>query len=401
MTRWPTPSADLRGAQNGNNRYANQATEPLCYQALGSDLIPTRKEALRSQQLQLSTGSSTNTVTSHGTCTAFEGAHHCRDSTPELAGSKTCSSISAGYGSSCFVSSYHGDAEASSGGPPTLHAQATAWSDHNRKRDVLNNDTSRSTADELFETCGHPGVNFGLSESLQEGCPQVSEMLYRPFLYTSEVEQAEHFDCYAILNLNEQDLQSIFSAVRVLQNNSDRVSPRGFQEISQSELTFLDTAGEATASQGVDGTAAAESHFDVPAPEALHCAQAYDVSRAVHKAPAVSQNEDGHPATSPCDDGSIERRTSVSARSGAEVKTKDPTTDFTPVPQVPRTREIALQRYREKRQCRRFGQKARYRLRKANADSRPRVGGRFVGRTEAAAIRQAQTTSTVQQASSV
>lgn len=55
-----------------------------------------------------------------------------------------------------------------------------------------------------------------------------------------------------------------------------------------------------------------------------------------------------------------------------------------------RCRSAALARYRDKRQRRKFGQCARYGLRKANADSRPRVGGRFVGRAQAAAIRASQ-----------
>eukprot|EP00873_Tetraselmis_striata_P016711 jgi/Tetstr1/436975/TSEL_025747.t1 len=50
-------------------------------------------------------------------------------------------------------------------------------------------------------------------------------------------------------------------------------------------------------------------------------------------------------------------------------------------------RAAALARYRNKRQRRKFGRGARYGLRKANADSRPRIGGRFVGRAQAAAIR--------------
>mmetsp|Transcript_31575 Transcript_31575/g.79860 ORF Transcript_31575/g.79860 Transcript_31575/m.79860 type:complete len:320 (+) Transcript_31575:302-1261(+) len=50
-------------------------------------------------------------------------------------------------------------------------------------------------------------------------------------------------------------------------------------------------------------------------------------------------------------------------------------------------RAAALARYRNKRHRRKFGQGARYDLRKANADRRPRVHGRFVGRAEAAAIR--------------
>lgn len=51
------------------------------------------------------------------------------------------------------------------------------------------------------------------------------------------------------------------------------------------------------------------------------------------------------------------------------------------------SRAAALARYRDKRQRRRFGQSARYDLRKANADRRPRIRGRFVGRAQAAAMR--------------
>lgn len=54
--------------------------------------------------------------------------------------------------------------------------------------------------------------------------------------------------------------------------------------------------------------------------------------------------------------------------------------------QPTRSREDILFRYREKRRRRQFGRSVRYDLRKANADRRPRVKGRFVGRAKAAAM---------------
>lgn len=45
-------------------------------------------------------------------------------------------------------------------------------------------------------------------------------------------------------------------------------------------------------------------------------------------------------------------------------------------------REAKVLRYREKRKARKFGKKIRYASRKAYAEARPRVKGRFVRKTD-------------------
>ncbi|KAK7266671.1 hypothetical protein RIF29_19321 [Crotalaria pallida] len=89
----------------------------------------------------------------------------------------------------------------------------------------------------------------------------------------------------------------------------------------------------------------------------------------------ISQNV----SISPMDDGFVTESTSSDASISYSKPLTIGTSDLFPhIPMTPLEREARVLRYREKKKIRKFGKKIRYASRKAYAEIRPRVNGRFV-----------------------
>ncbi|CAI5999728.1 unnamed protein product [Closterium sp. NIES-64] len=105
---------------------------------------------------------------------------------------------------------------------------------------------------------------------------------------------------------------------------------------------------------------------------------------AAFDASATSSSRAGHPAA----ESPVVLRASSSLPSASSslpsASPFSPSTFSSPGPLHPLAREARVMRYREKRKARRFEKTIRYASRKAYAESRPRVKGRFAKRTEMA-----------------